>query len=148
MTDEQESLPPQVAHRWLGVVGLFIAPTTLISGLCYLFGAAYTTQRLQYFAVDSQSLAFTTADYVTANIKVFFFAVVRVLFLCAVLVWVAVAVHRLAESRRCTRALRIAGWVAIAIAPGGLGVAISWLLFEYPRLDEPVLIAALIGARH
>jgi hypothetical protein len=145
MTDEQESLP-QVAHRWLGIVGLFIAPTTLISGLCYFFGAVYTSQRLQYFAVDSQSLAFTTADYVTANVKVFFFAVVRVLFVCAVLAWVAVAVHRLAESGRCTRALRIAGWVAIAIALGGLGVAISWLLFEYPRLDKPVLITALIGA--
>jgi hypothetical protein len=145
MTDEREPLP-QVAHRWLGVVGLFIAPTTLISGLCYFFGAVYTRQRLQYFAVDSQSLDFTTADYVTANVKVFFFAIVRVLFVCAVLVWVAVALRRLAESGRCTRALRIAGWVAIAFALGGLGTAISWLLFEYPRLNSPVLITALIGA--
>lgn len=145
MTDEREPLP-QVAHRWLGIVGLFIAPTTLISGLCYFFGAVYTRQRLQYFAVDSQSLDFTTADYVTANVKVFFFAIVRVLFVCAVLVWVAVALRRLAESGRCTRALRVAGWVAIAIALGGLGMAISWLLFEYPRLNSPVLITALIGA--
>lgn len=144
MTDEQESLP-QVANRWLGIVGLFIAPTTLLSGLCYFFGAVYISQRLHYFAVDSQSLTFTTADYVTANVKVFFFAVVRVFFVCAVLVWAAIAVQRLAESRRCTRALRIAGWIAIAIALGGLGVAISWLLFEYPRLDKPVLITALIG---
>lgn len=145
MTDEKES-PQQTAHRWLGLVGVFIAPTTLITGLCYFFGSVYTRERLQYFAVDSQSLGFTTADYVAMNVGVFFFPVMRLLLVCALVVWAAVAIRRLAESGRWTRALRMAAWVPIASAVLSLGVAFSWLLFEYPRLSKPIVITTLIGA--
>lgn len=144
MTEEQGSTVQRM-HRWVAAVGLFVAPTTLITGLCYFFGSVYTRQRLEYFAVDPQSLGFTTADYVVMNVSVFFFPVIRVLLVCAVLVWAALAIHGLAKSGRHTREIRIAAVVAIVIAVAGLGVGLSWLWFEYPELSQPIMISTLIG---
>jgi hypothetical protein len=144
MTEEQE-LPPQTARRWLGVVGIFVAPTTLITGLCYFFGAVATRERLRYFAVDPQSLGFTTTDYVVMNVKLMFFPLVRLLLVFVIVVWAAVVVHRLTQFRRHRRVIRAFAWLATAVALVSLGISISWLLFEAPELRSPNLIASLIG---
>src|SRR4029079_15836363 len=61
----------QSAQRWLGLVTLFVAPTSLLTGLCYFFGLVYLRSRLDYFGVDPSTLGLTTADYVVAVVKTF-----------------------------------------------------------------------------
>jgi hypothetical protein len=56
----------QSTQRWLGLVALFVAPTSLLTGLCYFFGLVYLRSRLDYFGIDPSTLGLTTADYVVA----------------------------------------------------------------------------------
>ena len=44
--------PAQPAfRRWIGVVGLFIAPTTVSTSLCYYFGYVYARKYFDYFGM-------------------------------------------------------------------------------------------------
>ena len=44
--------------------GLFVAPTTLITLLCYFYGYVATRTYFSYFGVDTDAIGFTTTDYV------------------------------------------------------------------------------------
>jgi hypothetical protein len=107
---------PQAAQRWLGIVGLVVAPTTLITGLAYFFGSVSTGHRLGYFAVKSQSIGFTITDYIVNTAGVLFFPIVRVLLVAVVLAVAAVLIYRLAEVGRYTRVIRWTASAVIAVA--------------------------------
>ena len=105
MSDDRDSWP-QAAQRWLGIVGLVVAPTTLVTGLAYFFGSISTGHRLSYFAVNSQAVGFTTADYVVSTVGTLFFPIVRMLLIFVVLALAAALIHRLARADRYTRLIR------------------------------------------
>ena len=125
---EGTTLTTQSVERWLGLAALFVAPTSLITGLCYFFGLICINQRLKYFGVDPSGLGFTSADYVVTTIGVFFFAAMRVLLVCAVLVLVAVAARRWAATGRRIGLLRSLAWVLVGLGALSLGNAIVWLV--------------------
>ena len=84
MTADEESLT-QRANGWLGLAAIFIAPTTVISGLCYFLGFVSTRHRLQYFGVDSGAVGFTTTDYVVKTVADYFLRVFEFLLICVLL---------------------------------------------------------------
>jgi hypothetical protein len=107
-------------QRWIGIIGLFIAPTTVITSLCYYFGAAYTRRNLGYFGVDANAIGFSTSDYVLRSVTVLYAPIIGCL-----LAWLAVwcagfYLRRLAQAGRRTRLLAYVGWAAVAV--GGIAV--------------------------
>ena len=71
MGDDGGGSTPQV-HRWIGIVGLFIAPTTIITSVCVYFGFVSTRTFYSYFGIDSNAIGFATSDYVMQSISVLF----------------------------------------------------------------------------
>jgi hypothetical protein len=123
---DAESLT-ESAQRWLGVAALFVAPTSLITGLCYFFGRVYIRQHLDYFGIDPSTLGLTTADHVVAVIMTFFFAALRVLVVLAVLVVGAVAVRSWAATGRHIGLLRTLAWGVLALGALSIGNGVYWL---------------------
>ncbi len=123
-------------EQWLSLATLFVAPTSLITGLCYFFGLLSIRHRLQYFGVDPSALGYTSADYVVATIGTFFFAALRALLVCAVALLLAVAVRRWAASQRHHTLLRVVAWGALGLGAMALGAAGIWLVTDYPLIDK------------
>jgi hypothetical protein len=131
-------------EQWLSLATLFVAPTSLITGLCYFFGLLSIRHRLQYFGVDPSALGYTSADYVVATIGTFFFAALRALLVCAVVLLSAVAVRRWAASQRHRTLLRVIAWGALGFGAVALGAAATWLVTDYPLIDK--LLHPVIGS--
>ena len=53
MGDNGGGSTPQF-HRWIGIVGLFIAPTTIITSVC-VYGLVSTRKFYSYFGIDSNA---------------------------------------------------------------------------------------------
>ncbi|MGV0783998.1 sensor domain-containing protein [Mycolicibacterium sp. XJ775] len=151
MSDETRSLT-QSAERWLSLAALIVAPTSLITGLCYFYGLLFIHDRLHYFGVDPSTLGYTSADYAVTTIRVFFFAAFRVLIVMAVLVALTVGVRRWAASERRIPLLRTIAWLSAAAGAAGLIVAVVWLTSEYSMINwvikgaPPIYMAGLIVA--
>ncbi|WKG02642.1 sensor domain-containing protein [Mycolicibacterium sp. HK-90] len=151
MSDDAKSLSHS-AERWLSLAALVVAPTSLITGLCYFFGLLFIRNRLQYFGVDPATLGYTSADYAVTTIGIFFFAALRVLIVLAVLVVLAVAVRRWVATGRRIPLLRSISWLLIALGAAGLAVAVVWLAAEYSLIDwvvedaGPMYMAGVIVA--
>lgn len=151
MSDETRSLP-QSAERWLSLAALVVAPTSLITGLCYFYGLLFIHDRLHYFGVDPSTLGYTSADYAVTTIRVFFFAAFRVLIVMALLVALTVGVRRWAASERRIPLLRTVAWLSAAAGAAGLIVAVIWLTSEYSMINlvikgaPPIYMAGLIVA--
>lgn len=122
-------------EQWLSLATLFVAPTSLITGLCYFFGLLAIRHRLQYFGVDPSALGYSSADYVVATIGVFFFAALRALVVCAALLLLAVGVRQWAASGRRITLLRALAWTMLTFGGLALGAAAIWLMTEYPVID-------------
>lgn len=151
MSDETKSLT-QSAERWLSLAALVVAPTSLITGLCYFYGLLFIHDRLHYFGVDPSTLGYTSADYASTTIRVFFFAAFRVLIVMALLVVLTVGVRRWAASNRRIPLLRTFAWLSAAAGAAGLIVAVVWLTSEYSLINRviegapPIYMAGLIVA--
>lgn len=129
MSDETKSLT-QSAERWLSLAALVVAPTSLVTGLCYFFGLLFIRNKLQYFGVDPSTLGYTSSDYAVTTVGLFFFAALRVLTVLAVLAVLAVAVrHWVASGRRITL-LRSIAWLITGLGAVSLTVAVVWLTTE------------------
>ena len=151
MSDETKSLS-QSAERWLSLAALVVAPTSVITGLCYFYGLLFIHDRLHYFGVDPSTLGYTSADYAVTTIRVFFFAAFRVLIAMALLVVLTVGVRRWAASERRIPLLRTIAWLSAAVGAAGLIVAVVWLTSEYSMINwviegaPPIYMAGLIVA--
>jgi hypothetical protein len=151
VSDETKSLT-QSAERWLSLAALVVAPTSVITGLCYFYGLLFIHDRLHYFGVDPSTLGYTSADYAVTTIRVFFFAAFRVLIAMALLVVLAVGVRRWAASERRIPLLRTIAWLSAAVGAAGLIVAVVWLTSEYSMINwviegaPPIYMAGLILA--
>ncbi|WP_286175362.1 hypothetical protein [Mycobacterium sp. DL99] len=129
MSDETKSLT-QSAERWLSLAALVVAPTSLITGLCYFFGLLFIRSKLQYFGVDPSTLGYTSADYAVTTVGLFFFAALRVLIVLAVLVVLGVAFRHWAATGRRITLLRTIAWLFAGFGAVSLTVAVVWLASE------------------
>lgn len=130
MSREGDSLT-QSAQRWLGLLALFVAPTSLVTGLCYFFGLVYIRSRLDYFGIDPSTLGLTSEDYAVAVVKTFFFATLRVLAVLAVAVLLGVAVRTWAVTGKRLRLLRIAAYGVLLSGVLSIGNGLYWLVFGF-----------------
>ena len=133
MSEESEGSAPQAVNKWLGIVGSFVGPTTVISALCYYFGYVSTRKYFAYFGIDSDALGFSTADYVMKSASVLYAPIIAGLLAWTVVLWAGVYARRVARAGRHTRLIRGVGWTAVTIgglviASGVIGVALPGLV--------------------
>ncbi|NKZ12578.1 sensor domain-containing protein [Mycolicibacterium septicum DSM 44393] len=151
MSEDAKSLT-QSAERWLSLAALVVAPTSLITGLCYFFGLLAIRNRLHYFGVDPGTVGYTSADYVVTTIGTFFFASLRVLIVLAILVVLTVAFRHWAATGRRITLLRNIAWLLTGLGAVGLIVAVVWLVSDRSLIktvvDNPpdMYMAATIAA--
>jgi hypothetical protein len=105
----------QNVSTWLGIVGMFAAPTTLVTAACYYVGSVYTHRYFAFFGIASDAIGFTTTDYVISSINVIM--VPTFLLLIGVGLWMIADAYarRMVKVGRQIRLVRAAGWIAIAI---------------------------------
>jgi hypothetical protein len=60
------------ARSALELVGLVIAPTTLITALAFYFGWTFTSARASYFGLDASALGFSIPDYLLRSADALF----------------------------------------------------------------------------
>lgn len=143
MSAEPDRPEPAPFHRWLGIVGLFIAPTTVITSLCYYFGYFATKRYFDYFGIDSNAIGLSTNDYVLRSVRALYFPVTMLLLAWVTGLWAAQYLNRMAKAGRRTELLRAVGWSAIAL--GVVGLLRGILGMTLPQL-KPDRITALTPA--
>jgi hypothetical protein len=141
-TPQQEPKPaaPPLMHRWVGIVGLFIAPTTVITSLCYYFGYFSTRKYFDYFGIDSNAIGFTTSDYVLRSVRSLYLPIIVLLLAWLAALWAGQYVRLVAKAGRRTGLVRAVAWTALAI--GVVGIARAILGMTAPQL-KPDHITAL-----
>ena len=122
MSEQQEA--PRVVPKWIGVVGLFIAPTTVITSLCYFYGYVATRKYFAYFGIDTDAIGFTTSDYVMRSVRALYVPVIAGLLTYVALLWAGPYLRRLVQSARRTRLVRTLGWAAVAVG----AVSTAWAI--------------------
>jgi hypothetical protein len=131
VTEGHEVSTSHVASTWLGVVTSIVAPTTLITAVCYYFGYVSIHEYLDYFGIDSNAIGFTTSDYIVQSIPPLFPVIIALLLAWVALTWVGVYARRLATAGRRGRLIRAMGWTAITV--GVLGTVRGIAGVAYPN---------------
>lgn len=101
-------------NKWLGVVAAIVAPTTLITALCYYFGAVSTYAYFEYFGIGASALGFTTQYYVLGSVAVLFPLLVVLPATVCIALWVVAYGRRALRTRLRSRHIRRAGWAVTA----------------------------------
>jgi hypothetical protein len=145
VSDSAETSTPQVVHRWVGIVGLFVAPTTVITAICVYFGFVSTRQFLSYFGIDSNAIGFTTSDYVMTSISVLYAPILVLLAAWAGLLWIGVYARSVAADGRRPGLIRGMGWAAVVVGAllavrGIVGVLASQFAVIHSTLLTPMAL--------
>jgi hypothetical protein len=107
----------------LELVGLVVAPATLITALALYFGWVLTNSRASYFGIDASALGFSTQDYLLRSANALFVPLGTVVVLGLAFLWLHTkAMRQLADRNRRTR-LRIAARAAVVV--GGVLFALG-----------------------
>jgi hypothetical protein len=114
--------------KWVGVVGLFVAPTTVIASVCYYFGYVSTRKYFAYFGIDTDAVGFTSSDYVTRSVRALFVPVITGLLISAALIWAGAYLRRVVQSGNRDRAHTL-GWMAVAVG----AVSMAWAILSLTR---------------
>ena len=114
--------------KWVGVVGLFVAPTTVIASVCYYFGYVSTRKYFAYFGIDTDAIGFTSSDYVTRSVRALFVPVITGLLTSAALLWAGAYLRRMVQSGNRNRAHTL-GWIAVAVG----AVSMAWAILSLTR---------------
>lgn len=125
VSEEQEA--SRTMPKWFGIVGLFVAPTTLITSLCYFYGYVATRTYFSYFGVDTDAIGFTTTDYVMRSVPALYVPLVVGLLIWVAMLWIGDYLRRILKSGRRPRLLRRLAWVAMAVGAAGVARAIVGL---------------------
>ena len=125
MTDDPE--PPTRASppigKWIGVAAAVIAPTTLITGLCYYFGYVATRQTYAYFDIDTTLLGFSSNEYVVRSVSVLYTPFTGLVVAACVGMWLHQAVKHAVIVGRMSPVRRI-GLVCLTVGGTLLGFAL------------------------
>jgi hypothetical protein len=145
---EQDEASPGLP-KWIGIVGLFIAPTTIITSLCYFYGYIATRTCYSYFGIDTDAIGFTTTDYVMKSLPALYVPLVVGLLTWVAMLWADGYLRRLLRSGRRPRLVRRLAQVAIAV--GVIGVARAVVGLTKPdwapiRVDAVTPLALGLGA--
>ncbi|MFD6388755.1 hypothetical protein [Nocardia sp. NPDC060259] len=147
MSAPSSPTPTVAVDKWIGVVAGVVAPTTVITGLCYYFGFVSARAYFAYFGVDTESFHYSTADYVLRSVSVLYPALVIALVVACALFAIRVygwrALREVGDSRLAHRA----GWAAIVT--GAILTALAVLGVVAPRfsvLRSTVLIPVVLAA--
>ena len=81
--------------KWFGIVGLFVAPTTLITSLCYFYGYVATRSYFLYFGVDTDAIGFTTTDYLMRSVPALYVPLVVGLLIWVAMLWIGDYLRRI-----------------------------------------------------
>lgn len=73
--------------RTARLLGLFVAPTTLLTALLFYFGWAHVYWFFDHFGVDATTLPFSTRDYVMRSVDALFVPVVVVAVVVVASMW-------------------------------------------------------------
>jgi hypothetical protein len=114
MSDDGGGLP-HVVNRWLGIVGLVVAPTTLITSLLYYFGYISTRESMLYFGIDPNAVGYATSDYVANSVGIVFALTLGLLAVFAAVLLAGLYIRRLAAAGRGPQAMRWTAWLLIAL---------------------------------
>ena len=125
----EERLPS--ARRALELVGLVVAPTTLVTALAYYFGWVLTNSRARYFGIDASALGYSTQDYLLRSADALFVPLGAVIVLALAMVSLHAVVARAMEDEPARQRLRVAARAAI----GGGGLLFA---FGVVAVFEPV----------
>lgn len=112
--DDSAAAPPPLT-RWVGVLGVFVAPTTIVTGLCFYFGYASAKAELGYFGVDSDIVGYTSTDYLLRSVSVLYAPLVALVLTWAAALWAAEFARRAMTRHRRSRTLRVVARVLIAL---------------------------------
>ncbi|MBF6338507.1 hypothetical protein IU450_21810 [Nocardia abscessus] len=139
MTD-QSAASPAMLQRWVGFIGAVVAPTTIITALCYYFGYVYTRKKLAHFGVDCDALGFTSSDYVVGSVSVLYAPLLLLLVGWFSAAWVGTYAGRFIRSGQRPRLVRTIGRTvltlgAVFITTGITGVVVPWLTPESPAIS-------------
>lgn len=77
-----QSVAPEPTARLksaLEILGMVIAPTTLIMGLLFYFGWAFTNSRSRYFGIDTSVLGFSPQDYILRSVNALYHPLAMIL---------------------------------------------------------------------
>jgi hypothetical protein len=119
MSEDRRASP--ALPKWIGIMGLFIAPTTIITSLCYFYGYVATRTYFSYFGIDTDAIGFTTTDYVMKSAPALYVPLVVGLLTWVAMLWVGDYLRRLLQCGHRPRLLRRLASVAMAV--GAVGVA-------------------------
>ncbi|WP_109527723.1 hypothetical protein [Nocardia aurea] len=132
MSNQQAAPSPPILRQWVGVIGTVIAPTTVITALCYYFGYVYTRTKLAYFGIDCDALGFTSSDYVINSVSVLYVPLLLLLVGWFTAVRTADYTKHFIRSGRRPDLVRNIGRAVLAlgavlIATGIAGVVVPWI---------------------
>ncbi|GGN86585.1 hypothetical protein [Nocardia rhizosphaerihabitans] len=133
MSTPSSPTPTVAVDKWIGVVAGVVAPTTVITGLCYYFGFVSARAYFAYFGVDTESFQYSTTDYVLRSVSVLYPALVIALVVsCAMFTLRAYERRSLRKVGRSPLALR-GGWAAMVA--GAILTALAVLGVIAPRFS-------------
>lgn len=108
-------LPVGSARSVLELVGVIIAPATLLTALAFYFGWTFTSARASYFGLDASALGFSTQDYLLRSADALFVPLGTILTLALGAVTLHAIVRRNMHDDRRTEVLRVISWVAVVV---------------------------------
>jgi hypothetical protein len=127
------------ARRAFDLVGLVVAPTTLVTGLAFYFGWVLTNARASYFGIDASAFGFSTQDYILRSTDALFVPLGGALVLGLAMVWLHALALRLLDDRADRARLRVAARAGAAVGvavfaigavavvdPGILSLGFAW----------------------
>ena len=116
-------------RRALELVGLVVAPTTLVTALAFYFGWVLTNSRASYFGIDASALGYSTQDYLLRSADALFVPLGSVFSLGLGGVWLHAFAVRQLNAPAARARLRIAARTAIAVG-GGLFALGAFAVFR------------------
>ncbi|GES36222.1 hypothetical protein RAJCM14343_1473 [Rhodococcus aetherivorans] len=132
--------------KWIGVIAGVVAPTTVLTGLCYYFGYVSARAYFAHFGIDTDAFGFSTADYVLRSVSVLYPALVMLLAAGCVVFWTRAYGLRVLRRGRRSGLARRTGWVTSAV--GALLTTLAVLAVVVPRfsvLRNPALVPVFLG---
>ena len=141
--------PDEPATRVRGtleLIGLVVAPTTMITALLYYFGWVRTGAFFGYFGVDQSTLQLSATDYLLRSAGVAFRPLAALLLVLGAWSWLHLTLQRAGVPGKHARAIRRARaalpWCAAAL----IGPPVVSLLAAPLPFLPPLAAAALLGA--